>query len=252
MKTVHYFLNDQKTHLKCYIDRAKSLNAINFDVMSDFEQILDHAEELTLNVFELQTNPNGYVASGGDLKEFLKLYSENEGLEMAKRMANILNRIENLNCITIANVDGKAFGGGSELLLAFDLLYATDKAQLGFTQIKFGLPPGWNGMSRLVNRVGYHKSLHLLLNGSLLKAEQAKELGIVTELFESLEKVNEQILLINSIPKEVLNSIKKNAQLFKNSLNQEELKREELLQFAKAWGSDEHHNAVEQFFKSKV
>jgi len=251
MNTIHFLLNEQKTHLKFYINRSKALNAINFEVMDDLEKTLDLAERLPLKVLELQTNENGYVASGGDLKEFSALVSEQQGFEMANRMAAILNRIEKLNCITVASVTGTAFGGGCELLLAFDLLYATEKANLGFTQIKFALPPGWNGMSRLINRIGYHKSLHVLLNGKLLKAEEAKQLGIITELFDSANQIDEQIQYFESIPDEVIYSIKQNARLFKDHSNQEELKKEELNHFAKAWASMEHHNAVERFFKSR-
>ncbi len=251
MKTVHFFLNEQKSQLKFYLFRTKSLNAINFEVMSDLEEMLNLAETLPLKVFELQTNENGYVASGGDLKEFSSLLSEEQGFEMANKMASILNRIENLNCLTVASVNGAAFGGGCELLLAFDLLYATEKAQLGFTQIKFALPPGWNGMSRLINRIGYHKSLHVLLNGKILKADEAKQLGIITELFDSEALIDEQIQYFTSIPNEVIFSIRENARLFKNHSNQDELKKEELKRFAKAWGSEEHHNAVERFFKSR-
>jgi len=251
MNTIHFLLNEQKTHLKFYIHRAKALNAINFEVMSDLEEVLDIAESLPLNVFELQTNENGYVASGGDLKEFSALISEDQGFEMANRMAAILNRIENLNCITVASVTGTAFGGGCELVLAFDLVYATEDAKLGFTQIKFGLPPGWNGMARLINRIGYHKSLHVLLNGKLIKAVEAKQLGIITELFDSIDQIDKQINYFEKIPLVVIHSIKHNALLYKNHSNQDELKKEELRRFARAWASDEHYNAVDLFFKSR-
>jgi len=251
MNTIHFLLNEQKTHLKFNIHRAKALNAINFEVMSDLEEVLDIAESLPLNVFELQTNENGYVASGGDLKEFSALISEDQGFEMANRMAAILNRIENLNCITVASVTGTAFGGGCELVLAFDLVYATEDAKLGFTQIKFGLPPGWNGMARLINRIGYHKSLHVLLNGKLIKAVEAKQLGIITELFDSIDQIDKQINYFEKIPLAVIHSIKHNALLYKNHSNQDELKKEELRRFARAWASDEHYNAVDLFFKSR-
>jgi enoyl-CoA hydratase len=253
MKTVEFFLNEQKTHLKFHINRPKALNAINFEVMDDLNELMDLAEALSLQVFELQTHSIGYIASGGDLKEFSSLYTEQEGLEMAQKMAKILNRIENLPCLTVATINGKAFGGGCEFLLAFDLLYATEKAQLGFTQIKFGLPPGWNGMFRLVNKIGYQRALHILLNAKILNGKEAKSLGIIAELFDDEAGISHQIEHFKTIPLAVLKRIKENAALIKNKdYSSTELKKLELQNFAKAWGAKEHHEAVEQFFKSRT
>ncbi len=107
------------------IDRPETLNAIDFDTMEEIEQILDSLENNSdIRVFILSGNGNEHFTSGGDLQKFSKLTNEDDGRLMARRMSQILERVEALDCWTIACINGNAYGGGCEITLAFDFRVA--------------------------------------------------------------------------------------------------------------------------------
>lgn len=252
MRTITFSFHHNDSHLRFCINRPNALNAINFDVMNELDELLTSIESKPLKVVELYTPANGYLASGGDIKAFSELHSFDEGFGMATKMADILNRFEQLEAITIVNLTGTAFGGGCEFMLAFDLIYSTPIAQLGFTQANFNLPPGWNGSARLVNKIGMDKSLDILLHKRILSAEQAFHIGIISRLFDSSETLQHEINTILNLDLEVLHSIKKSLQLYKNPSKVDlNLKQEELRIFAKAWEKQIHHDAVDRFLLKK-
>lgn len=250
MKLNYFSTRHTNTRFYCTINRPNTLNAINLDVMDELEQILNHVENSSVSLFELGTNETGYFASGGDLKEFSTLISVDDGHKMAKRMSALLNRIEALSCLTIASVFGKAFGGGFELALAFDLVYGNPKTLLGFTQAKFGLIPGWNGMYRLIKRVGYSKALHLLSSTALVKTKEAQDFGLIDAIFETEQEYESHIKHLLSLPLEFILSLKKSAKLY-DTLLVEKAKEEELSLFAQTWGSENHHELVHRFLNKK-
>lgn len=251
MKFNYFLIRSTDSHFYCSINRAKTLNAINFDVMDELELILNQVENSSISIFEFGTNETNYFASGGDLNAFSTLFSEDEGYQMAKRMAHLLNRIEQLPCLTIASVLGKAFGGGFELALAFDLVYGNPQTLIGFTQAKFGLIPGWNGMYRLINRVGYSKALHLLSSSALINAKEAQNLGLIDTFFETKQDYEAQIKQLLSLPLEFILSLKKSAKLYQSTLFIQ-AKEKELQLFAQTWGSQNHHKLVRLFLDKKM
>ncbi|MGK7370801.1 MAG: enoyl-CoA hydratase/isomerase family protein, partial [Candidatus Halalkalibacterium sp. M3_1C_030] len=136
------------------INRPDSRNALNFAVMDALEETLDRIEsDNSVRAFVLSGTRDHFI-SGGDLKEFHTIKTAEEAKPMAKRMLSLFKRIEKLPCWTIACINGAAYGGGWETMLAFDFRIASNKATFGFTQGKFYLPPGWGGLTRLVEKVG--------------------------------------------------------------------------------------------------
>lgn len=87
---------------------------------------------------------------------------------MSELMKSNFNRLQSLNLITLSVVQGKAIGGGAELLTICDFRLATRSANIGFVHKKLGITTGWSGGVRLVNLVGKNKALDLLLFGRQL------------------------------------------------------------------------------------
>lgn len=128
------------------INRPDAGNAINFEVMDALDELSQQiAEDESIRVFILSGVGHKFFASGGDIKEFSVLRTEADAAKMSKKMGRILERIETADCWTIACINGDAYGGGCETMLAFDFRVAVKHARFGFTQTRFYLPPGWGG-----------------------------------------------------------------------------------------------------------
>jgi enoyl-CoA hydratase len=95
-----------------------------------------------------------------------------------------LGALESLPVPTLAAVNGFALGGGCELALACDIVYASAKARFGQPEVKLGLIPGFGGTSRLSRRVGTAWAKELVLGGEPIPAELAREIGLANRVFE--------------------------------------------------------------------
>jgi enoyl-CoA hydratase len=90
--------------------------------------------------------------------------------------------LEQLSVPTIAAVNGFALGGGLELAMACDFIYASEKAKLGLPEVTLGVIPGFGGTQRLARLVGKARAKELLFTADRIDAAKAKELGLVLEV----------------------------------------------------------------------
>ena len=91
-------------------------------------------------------------------------------------------------------MNGFALGGGLELALACDLIYASEKAEFGLPETNLGIIPGFGGTVNLSRRVGMHRAMEMILTGRRILAKEAKQEGLVLEVYSSadlLPKVKE-------------------------------------------------------------
>ncbi|MES1206318.1 MAG: enoyl-CoA hydratase-related protein, partial [Pseudomonadota bacterium] len=97
----------------------------------------------------------------------------------AQRLAD---RLESSRLPVIAAVHGFALGGGLELALACDFIFAARTATLGFPEVGLGVIPGMGGTQRLARRIGVPRARELIYRGALIDAEAAMRLGFVNEV----------------------------------------------------------------------
>ena len=80
-------------------------------------------------------------------------------------------------------MNGFALGGGCELALACDIILASEKAKFGQPEVGLGITPGFSGTQRLPRRVGIGKAKELIFSGKMIKADEAKAIGLVNEVY---------------------------------------------------------------------
>jgi enoyl-CoA hydratase len=88
---------------------------------------------------------------------------------------------------SIAAVNGFALGGGSELALACDFIYASERARFGQPEVNLALVPGFGGSQRLVRRIGVGLARELLYTGAVIDAARAKAIGLANEVVPHAE-----------------------------------------------------------------
>lgn len=235
------------------VAREERLNAVNAEVMAGLEEVLSRAERTpTLRVLVVGGAGRAFV-SGGDLREFAGLRTREEVEAMSRRMRRILERLEALRCWTVARVNGDAYGGGVELMLAFDMCVMAEGARLGMTQGRFGLTPGWGGLTRLVEKVGRARALKWLGCAEVLGAEQALAAGFVEEVVEK-DALDVRVMALAErlagCEPEVTAALKAGARRALEEPRDVAMEGE-LEVFCDLWVSEAHWERVERFLRRK-
>ena len=146
------------------------------------------AEDSELRYVVFRGAGKTFVA-GADITE-MSAFDEAQGIAFAKHGHHVFDTIENLPQVTFAALNGHALGGGCELAIACDFRIMSGKATIGQPESVLGLIPGWGGTIRLRKLVGLTGAKRLLFSGQGIKAEQAREIGLVDEVVENAEALD--------------------------------------------------------------
>ncbi|WP_101845177.1 3-hydroxyacyl-CoA dehydrogenase/enoyl-CoA hydratase family protein [Halobacillus sp. Marseille-P3879] len=177
------------------INRPEAMNALNPVVVEQLEEAFESAEENPdVNGIAIQGAGKAFVA-GADIKFFIDCI-ENDHIEknvaFTRRGHHLFRRIETSNKKTVAILDGLSLGGGSELALACQAIVATNQGTMAFPESGLGIYPGLGGMLRLNHHIGKELTKYYVMTGKAIRAEEAKELNLVTEL-TNLENIQETV-----------------------------------------------------------
>ena len=185
------------------INRPEKLNALNKEVMSELNSVLDEVADNNeiQSVIITGSGSKAFVA-GADISEFKGL-SVAEGKAIAKVGQDTFFRIENSNKPIIACVNGFALGGGCELAMSCHFRIATDNAKFGQPEINLGIIPGYGGTQRLVQLIGKGRALEMIMTGSMIDASTALSYGLVNKV------VSQELLMETAI--DILNTINSKA-----------------------------------------
>ena len=165
------------------INRPQVLNALNREVVQELECALYELDlDATVKAVVVTGAGEKAFAAGADIKEMSELSSfEAHGFARSgQRLMLLINRMRKP---VIAAVNGYALGGGLELALACDFIYASEKAKFGFPEVGLGVIPGFGGTQNLARLIGPNKANELIFSGRIISAAKAREWGIVNELF---------------------------------------------------------------------
>ena len=163
-------------------NRPKSLNALNLETLEQLQLLLNdmsEAEDVRVLVFT-GAGEKSFVA-GADISE-LATFSALQIKSVSKKGQAVLRQIEAMPQPVIAAVNGFALGGGLEIAMACDFIYAAQSAKLGLPEITLGIIPGYGGTQRLPRLVGKNMAKELIYTGRLISADTAKEIGLVNKV----------------------------------------------------------------------
>jgi enoyl-CoA hydratase len=171
------------------IDRPESLNALNRQVLKELENAL-HELETNAAVKAVVLTGAGEKAfvSGGDIKEMLALDVPG-ARSFSEEGQRVMLFIQSMQKPVIAAVNGYALGGGLELALACDFIYAAEKARFGLPEVTLGVLPGFGGTQNLARLIGPNRAKELIFTGRSLTASEALAWGIVNAVFPDAELV---------------------------------------------------------------
>ena len=160
----------------------KSVNVLTRAVFDELTVIVDALEATSqlAGVALLSAKPGGFVY-GADINEFEDLKNADEVAGLMRLVHGLFDRIATLPVPTAAGIDGIAVGGGLEIALPFDRLFATrsPKTKLGFPEVNLGIMPGYGGTGRAFARVGTAAVLDLMLGGKPVGIKAALAMGLV-------------------------------------------------------------------------
>jgi enoyl-CoA hydratase len=164
-------------------NRPKALNAINADVLSEMNDVLDTIEKDTsVRVLILTGEGEKAFIAGADISHMVTM-SPLEARRFSVIGHDLGFRLENLPIPVIACVNGFALGGGTEMALACDFIYASESAKFGQPEINLGIIPGFGGTQRLPGLVGKARAKELCMTGVMIGAREAMDMGLVNKVF---------------------------------------------------------------------
>lgn len=180
------------------IDRQEALNALNSQVLSDLDAALDQVEANEEIYVVILTGAGRSFVAGADIGE-MKQFSSIDGRNFGIHGGNVFLKLENLSKPVIAAVNGFALGGGCEISMACDIRLASEKAKFGQPEVGLGITPGFAGTQRLPRIVGISKAMELILTAKVIGAEEAKAIGLVSEVYPADELMPKALELANAI-----------------------------------------------------
>ncbi len=166
---------------------TRSMTTLDVETMTELMEIVEelHTKGSTLKGAIFFSHKEGCFLAGADINLIASMKTEAEAADGAERGQNLYNRIEDLTIPTVVCVDGVCLGGGLELSLSCKTIIASNspKTSLGLPEVKLGIIPGFGGTYRLPRKIGLPNALDMILTGKTLRADKAKRIGLVEEVF---------------------------------------------------------------------
>lgn len=195
------------------LNRPKALNALCDELMKEVGQALDNFEADGNIGAIVITGSDRAFAAGADIKEMQnRTFQECYGGNFLAHW----NRVSTVKKPVIAAVNGFALGGGCELAMMCDIIFAGEKAQFGQPEILLGTIPGAGGSQRLTRAVGKSLAMEMVLTGDKIGAQEAKQSGLVSKIYPVDQLVSEAVKcgekiasnskLVSAMAKEAVNA----------------------------------------------
>ncbi len=161
------------------INRPEARNALNIEVRQLLARHMTELGEDPATRCVVLTGNDKSFAAGADIREMAGVGT----VDMILRNSLALWRaVAACPKPVIAAVNGFALGGGCELAMTCDIIIAGASARFGQPEVKIGITPGGGGTQRLTRAVGKYRAMKICLTGELFSAQEAFDMGLVSEV----------------------------------------------------------------------
>ena len=235
------------------INRPESMNVLNSEVIESLEYSLNNLEQdSAVKVVVITGAGEKAFVAGGDIKEMADM-SPLAGRAFSQKGQRMIEYIEKMRKPVIAAVNGYALGGGLELALACDFIYASDKAKLGLPEVTLGVIPGFGGTQNLPRLIGPNRAREMIFSGKILPAQQAKDWGIVNEVFPAEELSTKVMEIARLIARNGMIAVASAKDSIVNGLNmtKEDGLRYESSLFSTLFSTDDQREGMQAFIEKR-
>lgn len=185
MPVVRLEKNDAVGHI--VLDRPPA-NSYDKAFLDDLSLAIDEARfDAAIKSIVVRSASEKFFSAGADVKMFASTDADYQSAFVI-HANEIMSKFERTAKVVVAAINGHCLGGGLEIALCCDFRFAAEGAyNIGLPEVTLGVLPGTGGTQRLPRLIGRQKALDLMLRGAAVQPAQAKELGIVDELFPAAE-----------------------------------------------------------------
>lgn len=235
------------------VNRPESLNALDGAVLAELEQALRALEAApeTKAVVVTGAGEKAFVA-GADIAAMAGM-SPQEARAFSLAGQRVMASLQRMRKPVIAAVNGYALGGGLELALACDFIYAAESARFGAREVALGIIPGFGGTQYLARLVGPNRARELVFTARTFSAQQAKEWGIVNEVVPAGQVVAAALETARQITANSLSAVAvaKEAITSGADMAREDGQRFEAALFGALFGSDDQREGMSAFLEKR-
>ena len=200
-------------------NRPKALNALNTALLEEFSQALDVvAADESIRVLILTGAGDKAFVAGADISE-LATCNPLTAKNFSQNGHAIFARLQALPIAVIAAVNGFALGGGTEIAIACDFIYASENAKFGQPEINLGVIPGFGGTQRLPRLIGANRAKELIFTGKMISAAEAEKIGLANKVVPADELMTEVMQTAREIASKGKVSLRAAKQAINHGLN---------------------------------
>ena len=200
-------------------NRPKTLNALNADLLKEFSNALNEiAANEDVRVLILTGAGDKSFVAGADIME-LAAFNALQAKRFAETGHILMSKLQELPIPVIAAVNGFALGGGSEIALACDFIYASENAMFGLPEISLGIIPGFGGTQRLPRLIGKNLAKEMMFTGKMISAAEANTIGMVNKVCSQEQLMDEVIKTAKTIASKGKVSLRAAKQAINSGMN---------------------------------
>jgi len=200
-------------------NRPKALNALNAALLAELSDALDQvAADEDIRVLVLTGAGDKAFVAGADISE-LATFNPLGAKHFAQQGQSAINKLQDLPIVVIAAVNGFALGGGTEIAIACDFIYASENAKFGQPEINLGLIPGFGGTQRLPRLIGTNMAKELIYTGKMLSATEGNQAGLINKVVAPESLLDEVMKVARVIAGKGKASLRAAKQAVNNGMN---------------------------------
>ena len=200
-------------------NRPEVLNALSAEALKEFSHALDkiNADEDIRALILTGAGEKSFIA-GADIKQFLT-FNTLKAKSFSEMGHSLMNKLQELPIPVIAAVNGFALGGGCEVALACDFIYASENAMFGLPEITLGIIPGFGGTQRLSRLIGMSMAKEMIFTGKMIPAAEAKDIGLANRVCSQEKLMDEAVKTAKTIASRGKVSVRAAKQAINNGMN---------------------------------